>query len=100
MWLKLTISVLLIAQLPGDYDDWLICMISTKKYQYVEGLDEIITEESSDFTQSGLKGESVIRTTRIAVISGEILVGTIGEISQERSTRIKKNLAEWFKPTE
>ena len=89
--------VLLLAQLPGDYDDWLIWMISTKKYQYVEGLDEIITEASPDFTNSGLKAESVIRATRIAVIFSEILVGTIGEISQERLARIKKNLAEWIK---
>lgn len=89
--------VLLLSQLPSDYDDWLICMISTKKHQYIDGIDEIITEESSDFTKSGLKAESVIRATRLAVVSGEILVGTIGEISQERLTRIKKNLAEWIK---
>lgn len=89
--------VLLLSKLPGDFDDWLICMISTKKHQYIEGLDEIITEESSDFAKSGLKTESVIRATRIAVVSGEILVGAIGEISQERLTRIKKNLAKWIK---
>jgi mRNA interferase MazF len=88
--------VLLIAQLPSDYDDWLICMISTKKHQYIEGLDEIIREESPDFAKSGLKAESVIRATRIAVVSGEILVGTIGEISQERLTQIRKNLAKWI----
>jgi len=89
--------VLLLSQLPSDYDDWLICMISTKKHQYVEGLDEIITKESSDFVKSGLKAESVIRATRIAVVSGEILVGTIGAISPERLTQIKKNLAKWIK---
>ncbi|MFQ5637478.1 MAG: type II toxin-antitoxin system PemK/MazF family toxin [bacterium] len=89
--------VLLLAQLPSNYDDWLICMISTKKHQYIEGLDETINEESSDFSKSGLKAESVIRATRIAVVSGEILVGSIGEISQERLTQIKKNLAKWIR---
>jgi len=91
--------VLLLSQFPGDYDDWLICMISTKKHQYIEGIDEIITEESSDFTKSGLKAESIIRTTRIAVVSGNILVGSIGEISQKRLTQIKKNLAKWIEST-
>lgn len=88
--------VLLLSPLPSDYDDWLICMISTKKHQYIEGLDEIITKEASDFPQSGLKAESIIRATRIAVVSGEILVGTIGEISQARLSQIKKNLAKWI----
>ena len=29
---------LLLGKLPGDYDDWLICMISIQTWQYVEGL--------------------------------------------------------------
>lgn len=49
--------VLLLAQLPGDYDDWLICMISSRLHQYIEGVDEIIREDSPDFIQSGLKTE-------------------------------------------
>lgn len=88
--------VLLLSQLPGDYDDWLICMISTKKHQYIEGLDEIITEGALDFGKSGLKAESIIRTSRIAVVSGDILVGTIGTISRKRFVQIKKNLAKWI----
>ncbi len=27
---------LLLAKLPGDYDDWLICIISSRTYQYKE----------------------------------------------------------------
>jgi len=87
---------LLVAKLPGSYDDWLISMISTQTHQYIEGIDEIIKKESTDFTQSGLKIESVIRAARLAVVSGEILIGTIGEISHERLTRIRKNLSEWI----
>lgn len=33
---------LLIKPLSNDYDDWLVCMISTKIGQEVTGLDEII----------------------------------------------------------
>lgn len=87
---------LLIAKLPGSYDDWLISMISTQTHQYIGGIDEIIKKESADFIQSGLKAESVIRTARLAVVAGEILIGTIGQVSPERLTRIRKNLSDWI----
>ncbi len=88
---------LLLAPLPGNYDDWLICMISSNLNQYVEGLDEIINENSPDFVRSGLKTASVIRTTRLAVVSGAILIGTIGEISPDRLMLVKNNLGDWIK---
>ena len=88
---------LLLAQLPSDYDDWLACMISSQISQYIEGLDEIIKEDSPDFTRSGLRTESVIRATRLAVVSGDVLYGTIGKISLERLMRIKNQLADWIR---
>ena len=88
---------LLLARLPGDYNDWLICMISSRLHQYVGGLDEIIDEDSPDFIRSGLKAASVIRATRLAVVSGDILLGTIGEISLDRLIRVKNNLGDWIK---
>ena len=91
---------LLVAKLPGGYDDWLIAMITSQTHQYIEGIDEIIGKESTDFSQSGLKAESIIRTTRLAVVSGEILIGTIGEVSLERLTRIRKKLSEWIRTGE
>ena len=88
---------LLLAPLPGNYDDWLICMISSNLNQYVEGLDEIINENSPDFVCSGLKTASVIRTTRLAVVSGEVLIGAVGEISPDRLMQVKNNLGDWIK---
>lgn len=46
---------LLVARLPGEYDDWLICMISSHTHHYVIGFDELIQEDEVDFVQSGLK---------------------------------------------
>jgi mRNA interferase MazF len=69
---------LLVGKLPGEYDDWLICMISSQTRQYVAGFDEIIQENDTDFGESGLKVTSVIRVGRLAVVSGEILIGAIG----------------------
>ena len=32
---------LLLGKLPGNYDDWLICMISSQTRQYVEGFRNV-----------------------------------------------------------
>lgn len=87
---------LLLARLPGEYEDWLICMISSQTKHYLAGFDEIIREGDADFAASGLKVTSVIRIGRLAVVSGEILVGAIGEVSEERLRGIKRRLAEWL----
>ena len=87
---------LVIRQLPGAYEDWLICMISSQLSQEVSSFDEIITDEDADFSSSGLKLASVIRISRLAVVNKTILIGTIGEISTERLTRIKNRLSDWL----
>lgn len=87
---------LLLGKLPGEYDDWLICMISSQASRYVSGFDELVREDDSDFALSGLKGPSVIRIGRLAVVQGGVLLGAIGEIAPERLQRIKKRLAEWL----
>lgn len=50
-------------------------------------------EGDEDFALSGLKLASVIRVGRLAVVSGTILLGAIGEISPERLHRVKQTLA-------
>ena len=87
---------LLLGKLPGEYDDWLTCMISSQTRHYFPNFDEIVQEEDPDFAQSGLKLESVIRVGRLAVIEGESLLGEVGKISSERLKRIKSHLAEWM----
>ena len=61
---------LVLRELPGNYNDWLICMISSQLHQKIQELDEIITSEDTDFIQSGLKLPSVIRASRLAVVIG------------------------------
>lgn len=88
---------LLLGQLPGQYDDWLICMISSQLKHYIKEFDEIIDKNSPDFSQSGLKRASLIRIGRLAVAEGNILIGSIGEVSSERIGNIKEKLAAWLK---
>ena len=87
---------LLLGKLPGNYDDWLICMISSQTRQFIEGFDEIVQERDNDFGESGLKATSVIRVGRLAVVSGDILIGAIGQVSSERLSRAKKHIADWL----
>ena len=87
---------LLLGKLPGQYDDWLICMISSQTQQHIAGFDEIIQENDDDFGASGLKVTSVIRVGRLAVVSGEILIGAIGQVSSDRLSRVKQHLSDWL----
>lgn len=87
---------LLVARLPGPFDDWLVCMISSQVSQAIDGFDEILYRDETDFAQSGLKTDSVIRIARLALVTEGILLGTIGEISAERWKRIKGKIAAWI----
>ena len=46
---------LIIRKLPGEFNDWLVCMISSKLHQQITDLDEIITPNDQDFNKSVLK---------------------------------------------
>jgi mRNA interferase MazF len=87
---------LIIRKSPGNYNDWLICMISTQLDQEISGFDEMITANDSDFAESGLKASSLIRISRLAVVNGDILLGKIGQIDNLRLNRIKQNLSQWL----
>lgn len=86
----------MLGKLPGEFDDWLICMISSQTRHFIPQFDEIIEEGDSDFTQSGLKAPGVIRVGRLAVVDGEILLGAMGQIATERLKRIKEHLSKWL----
>jgi mRNA interferase MazF len=87
---------LVIRRVPGQYDDWLVCMISSRLDQETTGFDEIVRPGDADYEKSGLKVGSLIRIGRLAVINKDILVGRIGEIDAARLLRIKRKLAEWL----
>jgi mRNA interferase MazF len=87
---------LILRKLPGKYNDWLICMISSQMHQYVPDMDEKITSDESDFRKSGLKQPSIIRVSRLAVVEGNMLIGKLGQIEGARLIRLKKNLCNWI----
>jgi mRNA interferase MazF len=76
--------VLLIAEIPGRFEDWLIGMLSTQLHQALPGFDEVLDENQADFLESGVKVAGVIRIARLAVVSITSLTGAIGSISDQR----------------
>lgn len=89
-------AVLLLAAVPGPYDDWLVCMFSSRIHQHIEGFDELIGPDANDYEQSGLKAPSVIRLGRLAVVADEMLLGSIGAIGDKRLDRIRERLSAWI----
>ena len=87
---------LLVGKLPGDHEDWLVCMISSRVRQQIDGFDEVIKTDDADFGQSGLKAASVIRIGRLLVVEGKLLPGSLGSISTERLQRVRSRLAAWL----
>lgn len=86
--------VLLLAKMPGPFDDWLICGITSQLRHKVAGWDEVIERTDDDFNDSGLKVPSLIRIGKLATVEEEVLEGVQGEISSERLKRILKRLGD------
>jgi mRNA interferase MazF len=87
---------LIIGKLPGSYNDWLICMISSQVHQHIKDFDVVITSTDIDFPRSGLKNTSLIRVGRLAIVDVSMLLGAIGEVDPNRLMRVKTNLAYWL----
>jgi mRNA interferase MazF len=88
--------VLLLRQASQRFDDWLVCMVSSQLQQAETGLDELIGANDADYVGTGLKGPSVLRLSRLAVVDGTVLVGAIGEISPARLLTVRQRLAAWI----
>jgi len=59
---------LILREMPGKYNDVLVCGVSTQLHLVVEGFDEIITPTDSEFHSSGLLATSLIRFGFLAVL--------------------------------
>ena len=78
------------------FGDLLVCGVSSQLRQEAKGFDELITSADSDFSQSALRADSLIRLGFLAVYARPQLLGSIGEISAERHRRLVKRLADFL----
>lgn len=88
---------LLLRKIPNDYGDWLICMVSTRLHQQIEGMEIVVKTSDADFQMSGLKTDSLIRCSRLAVVSESVFEGKVGSLSQNRLANVRGRLSDWLR---
>ena len=85
---------LVLALLPGVYQNVLICGISTQLQDLQLDWDDRIESSDADFARSGLRRTSAIRPSYLyGADLGEIL-GVIGRVDVARLNRVRNRLAE------
>lgn len=71
-------------------------MVSSQLSQRLDNFDVLVGENDTDFKTSGLKTDSVIRISRLAVVNSAILLGSIGTINEDRLSLIKNKIVKWI----
>jgi mRNA interferase MazF len=87
---------LLLKKIPSQYDDWLVCMISSQLRHRIEDFELVILESDPSFPSTGLKRDSLIRSSRLAVIDSAIIEGTLGMLPPKTIHDIRAKLSGWI----
>ncbi len=82
--------VLMLRKASDQFDDWLVCMVSSQLRQMDTQIDEIMLPSDADFATAGLKVPSVLRLSRLAVLDEGLLMGSLGTISQGRPNQPRR----------
>ena len=88
---------LLVKKIGGNFDDWLVCMISTQTRHQIQGLEVVLPETMPDFTRTGLKIKSLVRVSRLAVVESNVFTGKLGSLPTETFEDIRIRLANWIR---
>ncbi len=89
---------LVLAALPGPYQNVLICGVSTQVRDVQSDWDELIDRDSPDFEDSGLRRASAIRLSYLYAAEVAEISGVIGRIGSVRLERLRERLAERLRP--
>ena len=84
---------LVLARLPGPFQDALICGISTQMHDLRPDWDELLDSGDPDFPGSGLHRASAIRLSYLYAASSSEIAGVIGRIADDRLQRLRARLA-------
>jgi len=83
---------LVLAGLPGPYQDLLVCGISTRFEDIEPDWDEIVSDSEPDFAATGLHRTSAIRPSFLAAVVSDTVAGRIGEVAADRLESITTRL--------
>jgi mRNA interferase MazF len=84
--------VLILAEVPGRYRDFIVMFISSQLNQAVPQLDFVLNPSDPTFAASGLKVPSVFRIAKIAALSDALMVGTLGRMDATTFDEILRRL--------
>ena len=87
---------LLLKKIPHKYSDWLVCMISTQVHQRIERIEWIYATKDEGFENTGLKRDSLIRASRLAVVDESIFEGKLGSLPEAKFKDTKQQLSSWI----
>lgn len=82
-----------VASLPGPYQAWLLCGVSTQVQMVQPGWDEPIIETQAWFPGTGLRRRSVIRLSFIDAVEESAILGTIGSLPRPVTRRLRNRLS-------
>lgn len=91
---------LLIKRIHGVFDDCLVCMISTQTRHQIPDFEVVLSETMPAFETNGLKKESLIRTSRLAVVQSNIFTGKLGTLPADIFDDVRSRLADWIRSEE
>jgi mRNA interferase MazF len=94
--LKLRPALILI-DLPGQYQDILVCGISSRLDNLEAQWDERIEVTDADYPSSGLHRASSIRLSYLYSATRQEIHGSIGRLDADRVDRLRNRLAEHFR---
>jgi mRNA interferase MazF len=86
----------LLKRIPSSFGDWLICMVSTQLHQKSEGLDLVLQMKDADFAGTGLKADSLIRISRLAVVEERMFELSLGRLADSRLREARERLIRWL----
>ena len=84
---------LILATLPGRFNDLLVCGVSSQLNQMIGNWDEAIGPEQPAFKDTGLRVASVIRLSHLAVANAGNIEGAIGQLDDATYERLVNRLA-------
>ena len=85
--------VLVLAEVPGPYRDFLVMFISSQVQQAIPSLDVVLAPGDAAFAGSGLKVASVFRVAKVASLSEQLIVGTLGQLDQSTFVEVVARLS-------
>jgi mRNA interferase MazF len=89
---------LFLADLPGPYQNLLLCGISTQLHLLQANWDELIEVGDADFAASGLHRDSAIRLSYLYAADPSEIAGVIGQIDATRLERLRQRLSDHLRP--